>query len=159
MAEAARRVSEMNDNFAKMRREAMVPCGGILDDDAKAKLKEQSANMVGDSANGGTKKKRKAEHSQFPLGVYEPHTGIVCCKYFEDYSQTCSEVPGCLDRSDTQPTRCRWEQVVARRVLGGTKVGNGAWAIAWVDTCLDLPGPMDLDPGADEREALMSSVI
>ncbi|KIM64176.1 hypothetical protein SCLCIDRAFT_116051 [Scleroderma citrinum Foug A] len=141
MAEAARRVSEMNDNFAKMRREAMVPCGGILDDDAKAKLKEQSANMVDDSANGGTKKKRKAEHSQFPLGVYEPHTGIVCY------------------RSDTQPTRCRWEQVVARRVLGGTKVGNGAWALAWVDTCLDLPGPMDLDPGADEREALMSSVI
>ena len=82
MAEAARRVSEMDDNFAKMRREAMVPCGGILDDDAKARLKEQPANMVGDS-DGGTKKKRKAEHSQFPLGVYEPHTGIVCCKYLK----------------------------------------------------------------------------
>ena len=158
MAEAARRVSEMNGNFAKMRREAMVPCGGILDDGAKAKLKEQSANMAGDS-DGSTKKKRKAEHSQFPLGVYEPHTGMVCCKYFEDYLRTCSEILGCLDRSDTQPTRCRWEQVVARRVLGGTKVGNGAWALAWVDTCLDLPGPKDLDPGADERAALMTSVI
>ena len=38
--------------------------------------------------------------------------------------------------------------MVGRRVLGGTKVGNGAWALAWVDTCLDLPGPKDLDPGS-----------
>ncbi|KAL4070265.1 chromatin remodelling complex Rsc7/Swp82 subunit-domain-containing protein [Scleroderma citrinum] len=137
MAEAARRVSEMNDIFAKMRRETRVPCGGILDGDAKAKLKEQLANE-GDDGDGTAKKKRKADHSQFPLGVYEPHTGIVCY---------------------TQPTRCRWEQVVQRRVLGGTKVGNGAWALAWVDTCLDLPGPKGVDPGEDERAALMASTI
>ena len=42
---------------------------------------------------------------------------------------------------------------------GGTKVGNGAWALAWVDTCLDLPGPKDLDPGADERAALMKPSV
>jgi chromatin structure-remodeling complex protein RSC7 len=47
------------------------------------------------------------------------------------------------DRSDTQPTRCRWEVVPDSRekkqVLGGTKTGNGAWALAWVDTIMELP--------------------
>ena len=62
------------------------------------------------------------------------------------------------DRRDTQPTRYRWEQVAPRRVLGGTKVGNGAWALAWVDTCLELPGLIDSDPYATERDALMASL-
>jgi chromatin structure-remodeling complex protein RSC7 len=26
-----------------------------------------------------------------------------------------------------------------RQVLGGTKAGNGAWALAWVDTIMELP--------------------
>ena len=88
MAEAARRAGEMNGNFAKMRREAMAPCGGILDDDARAKLKEQSNEV--DDGDGSTKKKRKVEYSQFPLGVYEAHTGLVYCECFDDY--TCGRV-------------------------------------------------------------------
>ena len=63
-----------------------------------------------------------------------------------------------IDRTDTQPTRYRWEQVAPRRILGGTKVGNGAWALAWVDTCLELPGRNDLDPFATEREGLIASL-
>lgn len=62
------------------------------------------------------------------------------------------------DRTDTQPTRYRWEQVAPRRVLGGTKVGNGAWALAWVDTRLELPGSNDLDPYVTQRDALMASL-
>jgi chromatin structure-remodeling complex protein RSC7 len=26
-----------------------------------------------------------------------------------------------------------------RQVLGGAKAGNGAWALAWVDTVMELP--------------------
>jgi len=45
------------------------------------------------------------------------------------------------DRADTQPTRARWESLSSpeRRVLGGTKAGNGAWGLAWVDTVMQLP--------------------
>jgi chromatin structure-remodeling complex protein RSC7 len=49
------------------------------------------------------------------------------------------------DRSDTQPTSYRWEALPdtaeKRRVLGGTKTGNGAWALAWVDTVMEFPDP------------------
>jgi len=29
------------------------------------------------------------------------------------------------------------EVLSRKRVLGGTKVGNGAWGLAWVDTVMD----------------------
>ena len=52
-----------------------------------------------------------------------------------------------LDRADLQPSQCRWEVVPdtadKRRVLGGTKAGNGAWAVAWVDTVMEVPPPME----------------
>lgn len=46
-----------------------------------------------------------------------------------------------LDHPDTQPTRARWEPIPnpKSRVLGGTKAGNGAWALTWVDTVMQLP--------------------
>jgi chromatin structure-remodeling complex protein RSC7 len=46
-----------------------------------------------------------------------------------------------------------------RRVLGGTKSGNGAWALAWVGTMLELPSAeaMEQENGLS-RDALMSSV-
>ena len=87
MAEAARHMAGMNSNFAKMRREAMAPCGSILDDDARDKLKEQSNEV--DDGDGSTKKKLKVEYSQFPLGVYEAHTGLVYCECFDDYPCGC----------------------------------------------------------------------
>ena len=47
-----------------------------------------------------------------------------------------------------------------RRVLGGSKAGNGAWALAWVDTLMELPGPNDLpSPGVQEREKLWKDVM
>jgi len=46
------------------------------------------------------------------------------------------------DRADTQPTRARWEglknSAEKRQVLGGAKAGNGAWALAWVDTIMEV---------------------
>lgn len=40
-------------------------------------------------------------------------------------------------------------------MLGGTKTGNGAWALAWVDTIMELPGPKTVDPEAAVREQLL----
>jgi chromatin structure-remodeling complex protein RSC7 len=67
------------------------------------------------------------------------------------------------DRADTQPTRSRWEVLpdsLQRRVLGGTKSGNGAWALAWVDTVLELPSAEEMGQqlGDEQRDVLMSSV-
>jgi hypothetical protein len=44
-----------------------------------------------------------------------------------------------IDRSDTQPTRSKMERVKddPRFAFGGTKVGKGAWGIAWIDTYID----------------------
>lgn len=51
-----------------------------------------------------------------------------------------------LDRADTQPTRARWEVVLdsadKRRALGGSKTGNNAWGLAWVDTTMELTSPI-----------------
>jgi chromatin structure-remodeling complex protein RSC7 len=67
-----------------------------------------------------------------------------------------------VDRSDTQPTSARWEAVpdsiTKRRVLGGTKSGNGAWALAWVDTIMELPGSDTVDPDAAVREQILRDV-
>lgn len=46
-----------------------------------------------------------------------------------------------------------------RRVLGGSKAGNGAWALAWVDTLMELPGPNEPpSPGVQEREKIWKDV-
>lgn len=43
-----------------------------------------------------------------------------------------------------------------RQVLGGTKAGNGAWALAWVDTVMEVPA-IEGDDGtaAEERKRLL----
>jgi chromatin structure-remodeling complex protein RSC7 len=66
------------------------------------------------------------------------------------------------DRKDTQPTRCRWEVMPdssKRKVLGGTKAGNGAWAVAWVDTVMEVPSADEVDEEARKgRDILMDSI-
>lgn len=73
-------------------------------------------------------------------------------------NQSCS-----VDRADTQPTRSRWQQLpdsaTKREVLGGAKAGNGAWALAWVDTVMELPKPDDPpSPAALAREEALKAV-
>jgi chromatin structure-remodeling complex protein RSC7 len=68
-----------------------------------------------------------------------------------------------VDHADTQPTQARWEglkdSAEKRQVLGGTKAGNGAWALAWVDTVMEAPaGEEDHAFGravAEERKRLL----
>jgi len=44
-------------------------------------------------------------------------------------------------------------------VLGGTKAGNGAWALAWVDTVMELSNPDEIDdPAVAAREQLLRDV-
>jgi chromatin structure-remodeling complex protein RSC7 len=46
-----------------------------------------------------------------------------------------------------------------RRILGGTKSGNGAWALAWVDTVLNFPSTEEMEQkSAEDRDVLMRSV-
>jgi chromatin structure-remodeling complex protein RSC7 len=68
-----------------------------------------------------------------------------------------------LGRADTQPTRSQWEMLpdprTRRRVLGGARAGNGAWALAWIDTVMALPGTNEPpSPGAQERERIWKDV-
>lgn len=93
-------------------------------------------------------KKRKVgfEMEGPAVGVYEPHSHTIHCESAIIIRQsTITKIFLFTDRSDTQPTSARWEAVpdsaTKRRVLGGTKTGNGAWALAWVDTIMEFPGP------------------
>lgn len=44
-------------------------------------------------------------------------------------------------------------------MLGGTKVGNGGWGLAWVDTVMELSSLDEIDdPVAVAREQLLRDV-
>jgi chromatin structure-remodeling complex protein RSC7 len=106
-------------------------------------------------------KKRKVgfEIERRAVGVYDPHSHTIHCEGYQLLFGQCTEISlffFFVDRSDTQPTSARWEAVpdsaTKRRVLGGTKTGNGAWALAWVDTIMELPGPGTVNPETALRE-------
>ncbi|KAI9060085.1 hypothetical protein FKP32DRAFT_1578774 [Trametes sanguinea] len=136
---AAERTLDATNEWAKLRRENLKLAGGIYGDlveseeDVQRGEKRAASEVPPDQAS----RKRRAKESDLPLGIYEPQTGIV------------------FYRSDTQPTQARWEALPddgeQRRVLGGTKVGGGAWGIAWVDTVMEVP-PEPEDPWTQERE-------
>jgi chromatin structure-remodeling complex protein RSC7 len=103
MWETARRVTEMNEGWAKMRKEARIACGGILEGNSnsgKGKAKEEMNGAMDVDGQGGTGRKRKADDSNLPLGVYEPHTGVVHCAYTFRSSSWCWFIyPILLNRS------------------------------------------------------------
>jgi chromatin structure-remodeling complex protein RSC7 len=43
-------------------------------------------------------------------------------------------------------------------VLGGTKTGNGAWGLAWVDVVMEMLPTGGEDGAGEEREALLRAV-
>ncbi|KAF8579967.1 hypothetical protein K439DRAFT_1358324 [Ramaria rubella] len=110
---AASKVQEWNQEWTKARKERMKVCGGVL-----------TADSNGGETEEGLETKRRKLNDVLPLGMYEPHSGIV------HY------------RVDTQPTRSRWEPVLSdgkmREVLGGSRVGAAAWGVAWVDTMIEF---------------------
>ncbi|KAI0827389.1 chromatin remodelling complex Rsc7/Swp82 subunit-domain-containing protein [Trametes gibbosa] len=136
MYAAAERTAEAASDWAKLRRENLKLAGGIygdLPDDFTQGEKRGAEEMAQDESS----RKRRAQENHLPLGVYEPQTGLV------------------FYRSDTQPTRARWEAVPDKeqkqQVLGGSKVGSNAWGLAWVDTVLELPQTVE-DPWVEARE-------
>ena len=197
---AAQRTAEASAEWAKQRRGALVPFGGIFgatassappppaekkdeaveEERVKAKAEgkrqghghgdeqEQSVQEQREDeapATGVQARKRARWEEKEPRGVYEPHIGIVLCQFL----LFALALPRSLlrivltDRADTQPTCAHWEglrdSAEKRQVLGGTKAGNGAWALAWVDTVMDLPASEEAyDAGraaAEERRRLL----
>jgi len=125
--------------------------GRAQDQEDNDRAQEQRENEA-----GTRRRKRARREEKMPRGVYEPHSGIVLCTFlpslFPPYLMFLffffirvhlSSGVRLVDRADTQPTRARWEglrdSAERRQVLGGTKAGNGAWALAWVDTIMELP--------------------
>jgi chromatin structure-remodeling complex protein RSC7 len=147
----------------------------------KGQEQEEHERVQGQRENdSGTRRRKRARREEkVPRGVYEPHSGIVLCMcspfpllffhpqlffFFGPFHDAHFYRP-CLyvDHADTQPTQARWEglkdSAEKRQVLGGTKAGNGAWALAWVDTVMEAPaGEEDYALGhaaAEERRRLL----
>jgi chromatin structure-remodeling complex protein RSC7 len=120
MAVAAQRTADASAEWAAQRRARLRPAGGLLAVVEKREVEEGESQPL---------TKRGRTEDVVPGGMYEPHTHAV------------------LYRADMQPTRARWEVLPdlegKRQVLGGTKAGNGAWALAWVDTIMEVPPPND----------------
>ncbi|KAI0672302.1 chromatin remodelling complex Rsc7/Swp82 subunit-domain-containing protein [Trametes maxima] len=130
---AAERTIEETNEWARLRQENLRLAGGIYGDDAaEVESRRGEKRAASDAFPEGSSKRRE---SGLPRGIYEPQTGLV------------------FYRQDTQPTRARWEALSddKRRVLGGSKVGGGAWGLAWVDTVVETPGEEVEDRWAEER--------
>ena len=207
MLVAAQRTAEASAEWAKQRRGALVPFGGIFgatassvlpppppaekrdeageEERVKAKAdgkRQGHGHGHGDEQEQGTQEQREDDaavtdvqarkrarlEEKEPRGVYEPHIGIVLCQFF--FKSVLALLLRIVvltfvltDRADTQPTCAHWEGLKdtaeKRQVLGGTKAGNGAWALAWVDTVMDLPASEEAhDAGraaAEERRRLL----
>ncbi|CCL99390.1 uncharacterized protein FIBRA_01408 [Fibroporia radiculosa] len=150
---AAQRTVDASAEWAQLRGKALKVCGGILDDAKAASGVERGETDEARGTKRSTeegvlekgKRRRTLNHGgELPLGIYEPHSGIV------------------LYRSDTQPTRARWETVPddqnRRQVIGGAKVGGGAWALAWIDSVMELSTEEDIDPHAMARATTLQQL-
>ncbi|KAG6915620.1 hypothetical protein DXG01_010696 [Tephrocybe rancida] len=159
MLRMAMRVAEAGDEWAKWRREGLKIGGGVENLPATVAGQEQGgvgstqakrdisqrerdegeheeeygedAGAHGSSSKAEPAAKRQRVADGLPLAVYEPHTGLL------HY------------RNDTQPTQSRWELLPdsdeKQSVLGGSKVGNGAWALAWIDTAMEVEDPLTVE--------------
>lgn len=136
MCIAAQRAAEASRDWADLRAEAMRVCGGLMSEGAPGGERESV-------------KRRKVWDADepLPLGVYEPHTGAVLGECSFDVKWLVRLLMFIsLERSDTQPTRARWEPVDdGLSLLGGTKAGSQAWGLAWVDTAMEFPRPDEID--------------
>lgn len=73
---AAQRTMEASDEWAKLRKEALKVCGGILGDGAPSSPKRTADGEL----DPRDEKRRREEERDLPFGIYEPHSGIVLCK-------------------------------------------------------------------------------
>jgi chromatin structure-remodeling complex protein RSC7 len=148
MWRAALGVREANEAIKSIRTSRLVPVpapqGDVFDDSLSKgtqqlslapKMNDDAIDIDVSSARPGGDDSPEGRR----YGVYEPHTNMWHCAYV--YTSQCPMLTlVSLDRSDTQPTRYRYEQVDDndRFVLGGTQVGTGAWGVLWVDTIMEF---------------------
>ncbi|THV05687.1 hypothetical protein K435DRAFT_646613 [Dendrothele bispora CBS 962.96] len=177
MKRMAEKVREADEEWGRTRKEGIKPSGGVnpvlggpMATTGMGKTGTAPPVSGGDAVRAGTAepnepaaKKRKVAFqnvddkvSPLPLGTYEPHSGLV------------------FYRSDTQPTRARMEPVFPspststssnsiaskikdkRPILGGTKTGNNAWGIAWIDTIMELPPHPSFSPSSSSSSSSSS---
>lgn len=145
---AAQRTLDAGAEWAKLRRDALRAYRSVYGEPAEeeAQSPKRAADDIDiDDSEEKPKRQKVVVDARAPLGVYEPQTGLVLCMccifscrdtWFDGYL---------ADRKDTQPTHARWEAVPdgEKFVLGGTKVGSGAWSIARVDTVLEPHDPQE----------------
>ena len=79
---AAERTVEMSNDWTNLRKEALKVCGGILADTLDGEVdigkgEKRSAEEIMEED-----RRRREQESRLPLGVYEPQTGVVLCKFF-----------------------------------------------------------------------------
>src|SRR5258705_5505564 len=78
MVIAAQRTAEASEEFSRLRREALRACGGILSDPSSTPgSPKRSAE---DGSEETREERRRREEAELPLGVYEPHNGIIVCE-------------------------------------------------------------------------------
>ena len=105
-------------------------------------------------------KRTRRDASTPSYGIYEPHTAIVHCKSHPRFHRNTDLLLTIVtDESSTQPTKARWEVAPdSRNVLGGTKVGNGAWGVAWVDTVMEPTEPSPEGERTRACQAILQSL-
>ncbi|KAJ7151429.1 chromatin remodelling complex Rsc7/Swp82 subunit-domain-containing protein [Mycena crocata] len=137
----AMRTLTAGEEWAQWRKESIQPvdtAGNFVK--SKRKAEAETEPQDDSQATSSSKRHRPDPAAGLALGVYEAHSGIV--QY----------------RADTQPTRSRLEPMPdsdEKSLLGGTKVGNGAWALAWLDTIMDVRSQEELErPEVEEKTRL-----
>ncbi len=99
MAIMAERTADANAEWSKGRREALKSLGGIFDSDmsrsnvrpAEAVNPESSKNQGTEDANpkaevqptSRRRKTKSSKHTDYPLGIYEPHSSLTHCECSE----------------------------------------------------------------------------
>jgi chromatin structure-remodeling complex protein RSC7 len=112
---AAQRTTEAGEEFARLRREALRVCGGILGDPSS--IPGSPKRSAEDENEETREERRRREEAELPLGVYEPHNGIVVCEY---KSRESAHAPTYI----LQIVRTHNQRAVdGNKVLGTTKGG------------------------------------
>lgn len=97
IALAAARTAEMSAQWGKLRRQNLKICGGIQQQEVSNNEQrdvEMEVNVDGLDEGGARKrgaegeevssrKKKRFDDGPLPLGIYEPHSGVVVCKSFQ----------------------------------------------------------------------------
>ena len=78
MLTAAQRTNETGEEFSKLRKEGLRVCGGILGDPSSTPGTPKRS--VEDETEETREERRRREEAELPLGVYEPHNGIIVCE-------------------------------------------------------------------------------